>query len=120
MQRIEPLLPQGPIAAEPLVNVSQRLRTQLIDAALCVLPDLDQARFAQDAQMPRHSRAGYGQKRCQLPRCCRPGDKALEQRPAAGIRKCLKYRLHEDDRNRSVTYTSSYRGLATRARTMTE
>src|SRR6266581_1217460 len=51
VQGIEPVFPQGPVPAQPGVDLGEGLRAQGVDAALGLLADLDQARFAQHAQV---------------------------------------------------------------------
>jgi hypothetical protein len=53
VQGIEPLFPPGPVPAQPLVDLGQRLGAEAVDPPLRLLADLDQSRLAQHPQVPR-------------------------------------------------------------------
>jgi hypothetical protein len=45
VQGIQPLLPQGPIPAQPFINLGERLGAEAVDPPLRLLADLDQPRL---------------------------------------------------------------------------
>jgi hypothetical protein len=46
VQGIQPLLPQGPVPAQPFVDLAERLKAKAVDPPLRLLADLDQSRLA--------------------------------------------------------------------------
>ena len=94
MQGIQPLLPQGPVPAQPFIDVGQRLGAKSVDPPLRLLANLDEPRLPQHPQMPLDPRAGNWQQRRQVARGCRAAGQGLEQRPPALVRQSSKNRFH--------------------------
>src|ERR1035438_8182956 len=74
-QGIQPLLPQGPVPAQPFIDLGERLGTETVDPPLRLLADLDKPRLPQNPQVPRYPRAGNRQQRRQLTRGGRTTDR---------------------------------------------
>src|SRR5689334_13261443 len=94
VQGVQPLLPQGPVPAEPLVHLGERLGPQAVHAPLGIAADLDEPRFTQHPQVPRHPRAGDRQQGRQLACGGRPVGQGLEQRPPALVRNRPENSFH--------------------------
>jgi len=45
VQGVKPVLPQGPVAAQPVIDLGQRLGAQTVDPPLRLLADVDQTRL---------------------------------------------------------------------------
>jgi hypothetical protein len=52
VQRIQPLLPQDPVSAQPFIDLGERLRSKCVDPLLRLLADIDQPGFPEHAKMP--------------------------------------------------------------------
>src|SRR5215469_7351197 len=61
VQGIQPLLPQGPVPAQPSIDLGERLGAKTVDPPLRLLADLDKPRLPQHPQVPRCPRAGNRQ-----------------------------------------------------------
>ena len=66
VQGVQPLLPQGPVPAQPFIDLGERLGAKTVDPPLRLLAGLDQPRLPQHPQVPRYPRAGNRQQRRQL------------------------------------------------------
>ena len=51
MQGVKPVFPATQVAAQPVVELDERLRAQRVDPPLGVLADLDEARLTQHPQV---------------------------------------------------------------------
>ena len=61
MQGIQPLLPQGPVLAQPFLDLSERLGAKTIDSPLRLLAHRDKPGLAQHPQVSRYPRASNRQ-----------------------------------------------------------
>jgi hypothetical protein len=66
VQGKQPLLPQGPVPAQPFIDLGERLKAKTVDPPLRLLADLDKPRLPQHPQAPRYPRASNRQQRRQL------------------------------------------------------
>ena len=66
MKSIEPLLPHDAVAAQPFIDLGERVGPKRVDPPLSVLADVDQPRLPQHPQVPRTPRASNRQQRRQL------------------------------------------------------
>ena len=94
VQGIQPLLPQGPVPAQPVIDLGEWLGAKAVDPPLRLLADLDQPRLPQHPQVPRYPRAGNRQQRRQLTRGCRAAGQGLQHRPPALVRQCPQHGFH--------------------------
>jgi len=94
VQGIEPLLPQGPVPAQPFIDLGERLRAEAVDPPLGFPADLDEPGLPQHPQVPRYPRAGNRQQRRQLTRSCRTAGQGLQHRPPALVRQCPQSSFH--------------------------
>src|SRR5262252_4563436 len=60
-ESVEAAVPERAIRRQPVVDLAKRVRSQAIQASLCVHPRLHQARLAQHAQVLRDSGLAHGQ-----------------------------------------------------------
>jgi hypothetical protein len=51
VQGVQPLLPQGPVPAQPVIDLGERLGTKTVDPPLRLLADLDQPCLPQHPQV---------------------------------------------------------------------
>lgn len=61
MQRVEALLPDGSVGAEPRVELYQRFWAQPVDPPLRVVLHVHETGFSQHPQVPRDPGSGYRQ-----------------------------------------------------------
>jgi hypothetical protein len=54
VQGVQPVLPQGPIPAQPLIDLGERLGPNTVDPALRLPADRDQPRLPKHAEVPRY------------------------------------------------------------------
>lgn len=66
MQRIQTLLPQRSITAEPRIDLSQRLGADAVDAPLRLVANVDQPRLAKHAKVSRNPWTSNGQESGQV------------------------------------------------------
>jgi hypothetical protein len=53
-QGIQPLPPQGPVPAQPFIDLGEWIEAKTVDPPLRLLADLDQPRFPQHPQLARY------------------------------------------------------------------
>jgi hypothetical protein len=109
VQCIQTLFPKRPVAAEPRVDLGERLGTQPIDPPLRFLAHLDKSGLSQHAQVPGDSGASDRQQICQLAHGGRSVSQRLEHGPPVFVRQRLQYSVHVANvpslvRNRLGTY----------------
>jgi len=85
VQGVQPLFPQSPVPAQPVIDLGERLGAEAVDAPLRFLANLDQSRLAQHPQVPRYPRAGNRQQRRQFTRGRRATGQGLQHGPPALI-----------------------------------
>src|SRR5262249_41197465 len=101
-QGIEALLPELAMPGEPAFRLTQRRWLESIDALLGVLANLDQPRFAEDAQMLGDRWTADPEVARELARRALVLCEQLDDPPPCGICKCLEH-LHRTYRNFLVT-----------------
>ena len=117
VQGVQPLLPQGPVPAQPLIDLGQRLGTKAIDTPLRLLANLHEPRLTQHPQVPRDAGSRDRQQRRQVTRSGRTAGERLEHRPPAVVRQRPQNSFHGSNvpnqlRNCQGTYSQSNGGLA--------
>jgi hypothetical protein len=70
VQRIQALLPERSVVAQPLVDLGERLGTQAVHPKLRLLADLYEAGLTQHPQVPGDPGASDGQQSGQLTHSC--------------------------------------------------
>ena len=66
VQGIQPVLPQGPVLAQPFIDLGERLGAKTVNPPLRLLADLDQPRLPQHPQMPRYPWVSNRQQRREI------------------------------------------------------
>jgi hypothetical protein len=103
VERVQPLFPQGPIPAEPFIDLSKRFWPKPVDAALSLVANLDQASFAQDAKVARYAGPGNRQERGQLTGRGWALCQGIEERQPTVVRQRLHDCLHALECTKPVT-----------------
>lgn len=109
MQRIQPVLPEPAVLTEPLVDLDERLRSERVDPALCVLAYVDQPGFPQHPQVPGHSWARDRERLGQLSGTRRVLAENLQNSASALVSQSVQYGVHDSNvtitvRNRKGTF----------------
>jgi len=60
MQGIQPVPRQGPVPAQPFIDLGERLKAQTVNPPLRLLADLDKPRLPQHPQVPRYPGRAIG------------------------------------------------------------
>src|SRR5262249_54546123 len=94
VQGVQPLFPQGPVAAQPFIDLGERLRAEAVDPPLRLLADLDQSSFPQHPQVSRYPRRGDRQQRRQLAGGGRATSQGVQHGPPALVRQCPQDSFH--------------------------
>ena len=94
MEGIQPLLPQGPVRAKPLVDLGEWRGAEAIDPALRILADLDKPRLPQDPQVPRYARASNRKQGRQLTGGRRTARQRPKDRPPSIVRNGPQNSFH--------------------------
>jgi integrase len=88
VQGIQPLLPQGPVPAQPFIDLGERLGAKTADPPLRLLAGLDEPRLTQYPQVPRYPRTGDRLQRRQLTHGGRAAGQRFQHGPPALVRQC--------------------------------
>jgi len=91
-ESIEVCRPERAIGGQPLVEVCERLRSDPVEAALCIGPRLNQPRVPENAQMLGNRRLTQAKPADERTDRLLAGAKRLEDRHTARLSKDLKCR----------------------------
>jgi len=94
VQGVQPLFPQSPVPAHPVIDLGERLRAEAVDTPLRFPANLDETRLAQHPQVSRHARTGDWQQGRQLAGRDRTTREGLEDGPSASVRECPQCCFH--------------------------
>ena len=88
---VETVTPRGPVRGQPVIDLTERLGPQPVQAPLGVGSHLDQARLAQHAQVLRYAGLGDPQSRGQAADRLLPFAQQIEDAPPVTVRQHLKH-----------------------------
>jgi hypothetical protein len=95
VQSLEAPLPEGAIAAQPAVQLLERLEPQRVHATLRVRADPDESGLAKDTKVSRDSRPRDRQHRGQLAGSRLTSPQRLKDLSAMGVGQRLQHGIHE-------------------------